>query len=63
MNRRGVYAGAVGVAILLLSIGAWITYPWTKHQCYRWAAERQLRAGMVLAEELCEQRFGPLVPP
>lgn len=48
-------------AVILAAAGlAYATYPWTKLQCYEWAAGRRTDLMSKLAYEVCSQRFGDL---
>lgn len=58
--RAALIAGVTGGVAALVLVATWATYPWTKDQCLRWAAERASDRRANLALDVCEERFGPL---
>ena len=58
--KDGSRAIAVGVVATAIAVTLWAAYPWTKMQCYRWAAERGGELNTRIALELCVARFGSL---
>lgn len=58
-------AHKAAIAIALICAGmliAWMGYPWTKSQCYRWAAERHGETAVLTAVGMCAASFGKLIP-
>ncbi len=49
---------AAAVLIVVGIAAGWLTYPWTKAQCYEWAAKQPAEAGVGVAHDLCKRRFG-----
>jgi hypothetical protein len=60
MTRKTVAWFAAAAVVIAAAIGMRLTFPWTKLQCYVWAAERKTSDGIRLATEVCYRRFGSL---
>jgi hypothetical protein len=60
MTRKTVAWLAAAAVVIAAAIGMRLTFPWTKLQCYAWAAERKTNDGIRLATDVCYRRFGDL---
>lgn len=57
---RGYVIAGVLTTCAVAAMSAWVAYPWTKEQCYRWAADRQTPNGVRLGQDVCENQFGAI---
>jgi hypothetical protein len=55
---RATSIGALVAATAVAAIYAYVSYPWTKEQCGRWAAERNGEFAVKAALMFCRDRFG-----